>query len=102
MKEKIMIIDLSDGTKNELSDSHKELLNDLQTELFKNGYRWIKSKREVQNFYSNNGYIVIIDRDMYKMTKNSVDYLSKNHDVVFVGNVVSYFRYMKLKKLKKI
>lgn len=102
MEHKIIVIDLSSGVNDTLTDKHKDLLKDLQTELFKNGYKWVNSKVEVQNFYSSRGCIVLIDNTIYKMTEDSIKYLTKDNKVHFVGNVVSYFRYLKLKKLKLI
>jgi hypothetical protein len=102
MNHKIIIIKKSFDENERLSDKIQILLKELQLELFSNGYHWIKSYKEIKNFYSNSGYIVIIDNDMYLMTEESVKYLRKNNDIHFDGTIISYFRYLKLKKLKKL
>jgi len=99
MEHKIIVIDVSFDENRKLSEKFKDTLNDLQLELFNNGYRWIKSGKEIKNFYSSRGYLVLIDNDMYSMTEESIRFLKRDNDVHSAGTAVSYFRYLKLKKL---
>ena len=102
MEYKIIAIDISFDSNQRESEKIKNVLNELQLELFRNGYRWIKDGKEVQNFYSNRSYLVLINKDMYNMYEDGIKYLKKEHDVHFAGTAVSYFRYLKLKKLNVI
>ena len=99
MEHRIIVIDVSSNEKERLSEKHKNTLKELQLELFNKGYSWIKSGKEIKNFYSNKEYIVLIDKDMYTMTEQGIKYLKKDNDVHFAGTTLSYFRYLKLKKL---
>jgi hypothetical protein len=102
MEYKIIVIDISFDENGRLSDKLSEVLKELQIELFRNGYRWIKNGKEVQNFYSSRGYLVLIDKDMYTMTEDGIRYMKKDNHIHFAGTALSYFRYLKLKKLKVI
>ena len=109
MSKIVIAIDMSDGF-DKLTERTKSILDELQVELFKNGYSWAKSGQKVQTFYSaQNRYIVIIDKEMYTMSKNSLEYLSKESDIKYNDTIIkdgytitSYLRYLKLKKLNII
>lgn len=98
MESKIIAVDISDTNNKEQSE---QILHEIQLELFKNGYRWIKNDDNVQRFISNKNYLVLIDKDMYTMSRDSVKYLEKDNKVHFIDSVVSYFRYLKLKKIRR-
>ena len=102
MEHKIIAIDISSDTDRELSEQSKDILKTLQLELFRNGYRWIKNGKEVQNFYSSRGYLVLVDKDMYTMTEDGIRYLKKDNNIHFAGTALSYLRCLKLKKLNII
>ena len=101
MEHKIIVIDISfpeRGT--EFEEKFKHTVKELQLQLFSNGYRWVNNGKEVQNFYGNKEYLVLIDNVMYTMKMDGIKYLKKEHDVHFAGTVMTYMRYLKLKKLK--
>lgn len=103
MKHKIIVIEISFPDRgNVYEEKHKTIIRELQIELFRNGYRWANNGTEVQNFYSNKEYIVLIGNVMYTMKMDGIKYLKKEHNVHFAGSALTYSRYLKLKKLNII
>ena len=96
MQDKVIIINIKDGS--------KESLGELQQDLFNNGYKWAQTNKEIRNFYSfSSESIIIIDKLMYIMSDDNIQYLLdvENLQLIHISNVTTYFRTMKLKKLKK-
>ena len=97
--EKILAIHILDSNGKRID---KDFVKDLQLNLFKNGYSWISDGNKVDAYISND-YIVVIDNKMYTMSIDNINYLSKEEDVeVKIIDSMSYFRYLKLKKLDLI
>ena len=96
---KILAIHILDSNNKKID---VDLIKDLQINLFKNGYSWINDGNKVDTYIFND-YIVIINDNMYTMSLNNINYLSKEEDVeVKIIDSMSYFRYLKLKKLDLI
>ncbi len=84
--------------------SSKEELHNLQTELFKLGYTWSKSGKEYQNIYSFDEPIVLTNNLIYTVKEENIEYLSEDDNVesIRISDIVTYFRFLKLKQLNKV
>jgi hypothetical protein len=91
MKDKLLAINVSNSTEAELID--------IQKELFNNGYFWKNNSYKIKN-YIRDSYILIINNNMYIMSKNNYDSLSKDNDITIISDIKTYFRIKKIKKIK--
>jgi hypothetical protein len=97
MEPKITVIELSLSKRETAKDIN--IMLELQTVLFHNGCRWSKKGKEVKKYFSESEYLVIIDKTMYTMSWDSIEYLKRKYDVHYFSSVLTYFRHLKLKKL---
>ena len=95
-KRKIIVIDIK--------GSSKEEIHNLQTELFKLGYTWSKSGKEYQNIYSLDEPIVLVKGLIYTVKEENIEYLSEDDNIesIRISDIVTYFRFLKLKQLNKV
>ena len=97
MKELIIVIGIDDDALKYESPKMKE----LQIQLFKQGYEWCNNGTNIQDYVSNDN-IVIISDIIYTMSNENIKYLVEHNNikVLRIRDILSYYRYLKINKLK--
>ena len=79
----------------------KEEMSNFQIKLFSYGYSWIEDGKKLELFFlSRTPYICLIDNKIYLLSKESLKYLKKDIELYNGGDVATFFRRLKFKKLK--